>query len=320
LTSPTYTQPFTVTKDTTVKFRSWDNAGNVEPTNSQVISFVKPVTTISCNGTTCAGGWYKASVSVTLSATDAGGPGIASTHYTTNGTDPTLSSTTYTGAFNVAATKTVKFRSWDTAGNVEPTNSQLIQIDTTKPTTAMSCNGTTCSTNWYTAVPVTVVLTASDTGGSGVDKTYYTTDGTTPTTSSPIYSGSFNVQQTTTVKYFTVDKAGNVSTTGSILVKIDAARPAVSITKPTNGSTFRVATTTVTASASDTGTGTGNASGVLQVEFFRDGGTSLGVDTTASPWSVSWTPTVGTHTLYAIATDKAGNTTKSATITVTVTN
>jgi peptidoglycan/xylan/chitin deacetylase (PgdA/CDA1 family) len=318
LTSPEYTQPFSVTKNTTVKFRSWDNAGNAEATNSQTINFSLPTTTIACNTATCSSGWYKASVSVTMSATDVGGPGIASTHYTLNGTDPTLSSPSYTGAFSIAVTKTVKYRSWDTAGNVEPTNTQLIQIDTAKPTTAIGCNGTTCSTGWYRSVPVAVTLTATDTGGSGVDKTYYSTDGNTPTTSSTVYAGAFNIKQTTTVKYFTVDKAGNVGATGSVLIKVDAAAPTVSITKPTNGSTLTTAATTVTASASDLGTGTGNASGLLQVEFFRDSGVSLGVDTTASPWSVTWTPTVGTHTLYAIATDKAGNTTKSATITVTV--
>jgi hypothetical protein len=315
-TALTYSGPFTVSQATTVKFRSVDVAGNAETTKTQSIGWVTPVTTIACNGAPCIT-WYKAAVSVTLSATDAGGPGVSSTHYTLNGTTPTLSSTTYTGAFSVSTTKTVEFRSWDTAGTAEATKTQVIQIDTAKPTTTISCNGATCSTSWYTAAPVAVTLTAADTGGSGVDKTYYTTDGTTPTTSSTVYTGGFNVPQTTTIKYMTTDKAGNTSTVGSTTIKIDATPPTVAITKPTNGSTLKAGTITVTASASDAGTGTGAASAMAQVEFFVDGA-SIGVDTTASPWSASWTAAVGTHSLYAIATDKAGNTTKSATITVTV--
>ena len=47
-------------------------------------------------------------------------------HYTTNGTTPTLSSPTYTGAFTVRGRVTVRFRSWDAAGNVESVHSQTI--------------------------------------------------------------------------------------------------------------------------------------------------------------------------------------------------
>jgi chitinase len=91
------------------------------------------------------------------------------------------------------------------------------------------------------------------------------------------------------------------------------------MTSPANGSTRQKGTITVTASASDPGTGSGAASGIKQVQFFRDSGTSLGTDTTAN-YSASWSATVGTHTLYAVATDNAGNTTTSAVITVTITN
>jgi polysaccharide deacetylase/chitobiase/beta-hexosaminidase-like protein len=86
-----------------------------------------PATTIACNGASCAATPYGGTVSVTLSATDAGS-GIASTHYTTDGSTPTLSSPTYTGAFPLTSSATVKYRSWDNAGNAEPTESQAIQM------------------------------------------------------------------------------------------------------------------------------------------------------------------------------------------------
>ena len=88
---------------------------------------VLPTTTISCNGAPCASTSYTGTVMVTLVPTDAGS-GLASTHYTLDGTDPTLSSPTYTGQFPLTSSATVKFRSWDNAGNVEATHTQSIQL------------------------------------------------------------------------------------------------------------------------------------------------------------------------------------------------
>src|SRR5207237_8540484 len=80
--------------------------------------------------------------------------------------------------------------------------------DKVAPVTTIACNGSTCAGAPYWA-PVNVSLSASDTGGSGLDKTYYTTDGSAPTTSSSVYNGAFQVAQTSTVKFFSTDNAGN---------------------------------------------------------------------------------------------------------------
>jgi peptidoglycan/xylan/chitin deacetylase (PgdA/CDA1 family) len=173
---------------------------------------VLPTTTISCNGAPCQLTRYTGTVTVSLLGTDTGS-GVSSTHYTTDGTDPGLSSPTYTGPFPLTQPSTVKYRSWDNTGNVEAVNSQAIDlqesVDTTAPTTTITCNGVTCQAPPYTA-PVTVTLAATDDpGGWGVDKTYYTTDGSTPTTSSTVYSGQFTLKTTATVKFFSTDLAGN---------------------------------------------------------------------------------------------------------------
>jgi hypothetical protein len=323
--STVYTGPFSVGATATVKFFSTDKAGNAEVVRSQSLQIdtVAPTTTIAVNGQAPSSGWYNAAVTVTLTATDnSGGAGVDKTYYTTNGTTPTTASTVYTGAFTVGATATVKFFSTDKAGNAEAVKAQAIQIDTAAPATAISCNGTACSTGWYRTTPVTITLTATDTGGSGVKAITYTTDGSDPRTSATakVYTGAFTVSQTTTVRYYSSDVAGNLETSKSQQVRIDAAAPTVSITAPASGSTFTRGTkVTVTASATDVGTGSGAPSGIVSVTFFVDGTRNLATDTT-SPYTFSWNTNdvaAGTHRLTAVATDAAGNSTTSAAITVT---
>jgi chitinase len=89
--------------------------------------------------------------------------------------------------------------------------------------------------------------------------------------------------------------------------------PTVSLTAPANGATFTAGgNITVSASASDSD-GT-----VAKVEFFQ-GSTSIGVDT-SSPYSIVWSNVAaGSYTLKAVATDNAGATGTSATVSITVT-
>ncbi len=177
-----------------------------------------PVTSILCSGAPCASTIYTSTVRVTLTPIDTGS-GAVVTRYTTDGSDPTSSSTAYTGAFPLTSSTTVKYRSWDNAGNMEAVNTQQIQVqeppDSTAPVTTMSCNGSACSPAGYTA-PVTVTLSADDGSGWGVDKTYYTTDGSAPTTSSTVYTGPFTVRQNSTVKFFSTDLAGNAEQAQSV--------------------------------------------------------------------------------------------------------
>jgi hypothetical protein len=249
-------------------------------------------------------------VSVSLSAAD-GGSGVAAIRYTLDGSDPTAASPTYTAPFTVSATTTVKYRAWDNAGNVEATNSQLIQIDTTAPTSSITCNGGTCSANGWYKTSVDVALAATD-AQSGVSLIRYTLDGSTPAAASPAYSGPFTLSATTTVKYRAWDNAGNVEATKSQVVRIDLTAPTVAITSPADGATV-TGNLKITASASDVG------SGVAQVSFYADG-VLLGT-AKSSPYSVTWNTRkagAGQHTLWAVVQDVAGNTQTSASIRVTV--
>ncbi len=194
--------------------------------------------------------------------------------------------------------------------------------DTAAPTTSIACNSSTCSNRWFNA-PVSVALTASDSGGSGVAVTCYTTDGSDPVASAGACTNGasstapFSVSTTSTVRFRSYDRADNVESVRSQLVQIDRQAPTgVAITSPTNGATLVPGNYVLTATASDAG------SGVASVRFYVDGRLT-GTDTSApSPYSTTWSirkgKDRGSHTLYAEATDAAGNTTRSPNVTVTV--
>jgi peptidoglycan/xylan/chitin deacetylase (PgdA/CDA1 family) len=266
-----YGGAFTLSTTATVKYRSYDVAGNAEQVNSMLVQIVSgtPTTTIACNGTSCSNGWYAAAVSVTLQATDAGGPGVSETVYTADGSDPTLANgTVYNGAFTVGSTTTLKFRSWDSAGNAEPVNSRLIQIDTAAPASSITCNGGSCSSGWYTAA-VTVALQATDSGGSGVAGVIYTTDGSDPSPSNgAVYSGAFTISSTSTIRYRAYDGAGNAEAINSQTVQVDAVAPTSTIS--CNGAAcstgWHAQPVTVALQATDAG-----GSGVATIVYTTDG-------------------------------------------------
>lgn len=58
--------------------------------------------------------------------------------------------------------------------------------------------------------PQVVALTCTDASGSGCLATYYTIDGTTPGRASTPYTGPIPLWSKTTLKYFSIDNAGNI--------------------------------------------------------------------------------------------------------------
>jgi peptidoglycan/xylan/chitin deacetylase (PgdA/CDA1 family) len=259
-----------------------------------------PATVMTCNGTTCSAGWYTDTVQATLTAVDnTGGSGVAKTYYTTDGSTPTTSSTVYSGPFAVPATSTVKYFSVDNSGNVEPVRSQVIQIDSKAPTTSINCNNLACSSTAYLN-SASVSLTSTDgAGGSGVASTHYTTDGSDPSLSSPTYTAAFVIRSTTTVKYRSWDRAGNVEATGTqvITVATDAPPVAVLAVSPSSG----LAPLTVTADASGS-TDTDPTPIAGYTYNWGDGTTAL--TTTASTATHRYTKT-GTFTLTLTVKDRA---------------
>jgi hypothetical protein len=125
----------------------------------------------------------------------------------------------------VTATTTVKYRSWDQAGNVEATKTQVIQVDTVAPTVAI-----TSPTN---GSPVTgtakVTATATDnSGGSGVAQVSFYVDGqliaSATSATKGVYSVSWNTKKVTKGQHsltaIAKDVAGNAQTSTAVLVTV----------------------------------------------------------------------------------------------------
>jgi len=137
-------------------------------------------------------GSYAAPIQVSISDPTPG----ASIYYTTNGSTPTANSMRYSGAFTVSTTETIEAIAVATGY----ANSFVVAtIYTIAPTMVATSPMFSPPAGSYTA---TQSVSISDvTPGATI---YYTTNGTTPTTSSAIYGGPITVSSTETVEAFAV--------------------------------------------------------------------------------------------------------------------
>jgi hypothetical protein len=156
-------------------------------TSSAVATASYTITPIAATPTfSPAAGAYTTKQTVTIADTTSG----ATIYYTTNGTTPTTSSTRYTAAISVSSTETI----------------EAIAV-------ASGYTSSAVATASYTITPIAATPTFSPAAGTYFKKQsltisdttsgatiYYTTKGTTPTTSSTKYTGAISVSSTETIK------------------------------------------------------------------------------------------------------------------------
>ncbi|TMI82234.1 MAG: hypothetical protein E6H04_05135, partial [Bacillati bacterium ANGP1] len=133
------------------------------------------------------GGTYGAPLSVTLSDTQS-----ATIYYTTDGSTPTTASTVYAGAISVTQSMTIKAMAAASGMTNSSVASATYTLRTATPTFSPPA-GT------Y-VLPQLVSISDASPGAT----IYYTTDGSTPTTSSARYSGPILVVLTTTIRAMAV--------------------------------------------------------------------------------------------------------------------
>jgi pro-kumamolisin-like protein len=227
----------------TAKVEGWDNQGRTAFGSYGPVCFdtVAPVITISNNPATSATVWANKAVVVSLAASDPGGAGASGIYRTYYAIDsglcyPGSVSTCgiYTGPFTISAQGRhyVYYFTEDKAGNYSTETYEWVSIDTAPPVTTVALAGTLQAGSYYSNVQVT--LTSTD-NLSGVRTRYYQLDGGATQT----YTAAFTVSATGshTVKYWSVDNAGNTEATKSVTFTIAAGRQA-SMISPTLDSTF----------------------------------------------------------------------------------
>jgi hypothetical protein len=284
-TTQTYTKPFSVSDATQVSYWSTDVAGNKEIPQTLTPQIDTQAPSASDD---IAAGWQTTAQTVTISATDTGGSGLAQLVCTLDGTDQNLPAAG--GSFKVGTDgqHTISYSTTDAAGNKGATVTKTLSIDTQAPVTSAATNP-----SGWTNAPVTVTLTANDaTAGiatSGVDKTYYQV-GSGPTKT---YTTPFSATDATQISYWSTDVAGNKEIPQTLTPQIDTQAPVTSATTDPSG--WSNAPVQVTLAATDKGGST------LDATYYKVGLTGT-TQTYTKPFSVSDATPVSYW-----STDVAGN-------------
>ncbi|MDO8916095.1 MAG: chitobiase/beta-hexosaminidase C-terminal domain-containing protein, partial [Coriobacteriia bacterium] len=274
----TYTVPFAVTAEgtTTIEYRSIDGAGNTEETKTAQVRIDRTAPEVSDDA---PNDWVAAPVSVHLSATDSAS-GLDQILYGSDLLDP---ATPYSSGIAVSenGTTTLRYKATDVLGNTSSISSVMIRVDTLAPDSSDD------ATDAWAKGPLAVNLSANDTY-SGVVGTLFGVDGSEMTTASgPVV---ISAEGTHTLRYRSVDVAGNLEDTRTKTIRVDSTPP----TSSCNATSAYASTATITFSATDA------LSGLAKTEYNLDG--AGWVEGTSTVTAVG-----GPHQLQWRATDRVGN-------------
>ncbi|WP_406440996.1 DUF1080 domain-containing protein [Streptomyces sp. NBC_01613] len=275
-----------------------------------------PETSAAVTGTQNSQGQYVGSASVAVGATDTGGSGVDRVEYAM-GDDGAWQPYTAPVVVDQVGSHKVRYRATDKAGNVSAEKSVEFTVvappsdDTTAPDTSATVSGERNADGAYLDM-ATVTVSASDTG-SGVNTIEYAIDsGAWQPYTAPVMVHQLGSHA---VRYRATDKAGNVSAEKSVEFTV-VAPPAQDTTPPVTGVSVDgtrnsdgayVGNAKVTVNATDDG-----GSGVDRIEYSLDAGPYIAY---TAPVTVD---RAGAHTVAYRASDKAGNTSASRTVSFTV--
>ncbi|HEY7042367.1 MAG TPA: hypothetical protein VH419_01735 [Nocardioidaceae bacterium] len=114
------------------RYANWSATG---PTTSLTFDQTAPATTLTSNPAPNAAGWNKTDPTLTLTATDAGGSGVASITYKIgSGSAVTVNGASASFPVTTTGVTTVTYFATDVAGNVEATKTSTVRLDKTSPT------------------------------------------------------------------------------------------------------------------------------------------------------------------------------------------
>ena len=181
-------------------------------TQNAILIYVEQSSSVATPTFSPAAGTYGSTQSVSLSCGTAG----ATIYYTTDGSEPTRSSTAYSSAISVSVNTTIKAKAFKRGMHASETASATYNIRCATP--AFSPVAGTYSTTQNVSI-------SCGTAGATI---YYTTDGSEPTESSSEYSEAILVSANTTIKAIAVKSGMANSTIGSATFNIRCAQPTFS--------------------------------------------------------------------------------------------
>ena len=300
--STIYSNPIQVSTTETLEAIAVETGYTNSPvaTAAYTISSALPAPTFSP-----AAGTYSSAQSVTISDSTAG----TTIYYTTNGTTPTTSSTKYTSAVTVSSSETLEAIAVETGYTNSPVATAAYTISSALPAPTFSPAAGTYSS----AQSVTI---SDSTAGTTI---YYTTNGTTPTTSSTKYTSAVTVSSSETLEAIAVETGYTNSPVATAAYTISPVLPAptfspaagtytsaqtVSISDTTSGTTIYYTTNGTTPSTSSTkytSAVTVSSSETLEAIAVKTGYTNSPVATAAYTISSvlpapTFSPAAGTYT------------------------
>lgn len=217
-------------------------------------------------------GGYQSLAQVTLTCTVRPDAVCAEIYYTADGSDP-VTPVSYTGPVSIAIAgdTTLRYYSVDADGNRESVRTAVYAVDTSAPATVNSL----AAGLYGSATVQDVVLGCTDDHLALGCTTYYTLDGTAPTTASTVYTEAISLAGLfppadidpeevdpllhlagdVTLRYFSVDDAGNAESARTVVYQIDLSGPRVDVSHPAGNYAGAIAVTL----ACNDGTGSGCA-------------------------------------------------------------
>jgi hypothetical protein len=196
--STLYTGPVSIATTTTLRAIGVDAASS-----SAVTSGTYTILSPSAPVFTPAAGTYATAQSVSITSANA-----TSIHYTIDGSTPTTTSTLYTGPVSILTTTTLRAIGVDAAGSSPVTSGTYTILPPPSAPVFAPAAGT-----YSTAQSVSIT-------SAGAASIYYTTNGTTPTTASTLYTGPISIAATTTLRAIGVNAAGSSPiTSGTYTIK-----------------------------------------------------------------------------------------------------
>jgi len=206
--STQFTSPISVSTNETIQAIATATGYSSSAVASAVYSITPPAATPVFNVTT---GTYLTAQTVTISDSTPG----AKIYYTIDGSTPTTGSTVYNGSITVSASETIEAAAIATGYSLSAVASATYTIT---PSAAIPAFSVAAGT--YTSAQT--VSISDSTAGAII---YFTTDGSTPTTGSPVYSAPITVSASETIEAF-------ATATGLVASPVNSAAYVINLTPP----------------------------------------------------------------------------------------